>query len=39
MRHFSMYIVVQRMVVVFDRVENVVGKYENASNQSFLSFP
>ena len=27
------------MVSVFDRVENIVGKGENAGNQHFLLFP
>ena len=27
------------MISVFDRVENIVGKGENAGNQHFLLFP
>ena len=27
------------MIVVFDRVENIVGKEENAGYQHFLLFP
>ena len=29
----------QRMIPVFDRVENIVGKGENAGYQHFLRFP
>ena len=29
----------QMMISVFDRVENIVGKGENAGNQHFLLFP
>ena len=31
--------VTQMMIPVFDRVENIVGKGENAGNQHFLLFP
>ena len=27
------------LIFVFDRVENIVGKGENAGNQQFLLFP
>ena len=27
------------MIFVFDRIENIVGKGENASHQHFLLFP
>ena len=29
----------QMMISVFDRVENIVGKGENAGHQHFLLFP
>ena len=32
-------IIAQMMISVFDRVENIVEKGENAGNQHFLSFP
>ena len=31
--------IVKTMIFVFDRVENIVEKRENASNQHFLLFP
>ena len=31
--------IVKMMTIVFERVENIVGKGENASNQHFLLFP
>ena len=31
--------VAQMLISIFDRIENIVGKGENAGNQRFLLFP